>query len=73
MCQALNLALKIKRLKDKVSSGLSEMVSKIRTIFNQVTFFKALFWVKHPAGYWEREKEIRKSLSLPSGARSAVV
>lgn len=73
MCQALNLALKIKRLKDKVSSGLSEMVSKIRTTFNQVTFFKALFWVKHPTGYWEREKEIRKSLSLPSGARSAVV
>lgn len=63
MCQALNLALKIKRLKDKLSSGLDEMTHNTRTLFNQPTFIKPPFWARYPAGHWG-EREGRPSPAL---------
>lgn len=63
MCQALNLALEDKEIKDKVYSGLGDMALKTRTLFNHQALIKPLLWARHPAGHWgERYKEV----SLPT-------
>lgn len=63
MCQALNLALKIKRLKDKLSSGLDEMTHNTRTLFNHLSSPHSGPGTQLGTGEKEKEGPLRLSRS----------